>query len=180
MYSESWRSYHNFDHIRACLQWLDDCGRHADDFDAIEMAIWFHDCIYVVGASDNEARSRDFFLDESRGVLGDPYRKLVAHLIMDTCHRDIPDSRDGKLLADIDLTSFGLPWDDYLSDSVNVQNENSILKPPTLESRTYYLNKLKQRKTIYYTDHYLRHYEMSAQRNIARHLVEIHDRYQRD
>lgn len=172
-YNESWRRYHTFVHIRDTLKWLDDCQSHAEDSQAIEMAIWFHDCIYVVGASDNEAMSRDYFLDESDGVLEPSFRNRVAHLIMDTCHVDPPDSQDGKLIADIDLTSFGLDWESYFSDWVNVQKELGLLKPPTFESKTFYLNLLKSRKTVYHSDYYLQHYEASAQQNIARHLEEI-------
>ncbi|MCY4148912.1 MAG: hypothetical protein OXD44_06820 [Gammaproteobacteria bacterium] len=177
-YNEDWRRYHTFEHIRDTLRWLDDCREHADDSDAIEMAIWFHDCIYVIGASDNEAQSRDYFLAVSEGVLDDSFRVRVAHLVMDTCHNEKPDSSDGELIADIDLTSFGLIWEDYYSDSINVQKECSIHKPITFESKTFYLNKLKQRKTIYYSDYYLNHYEASAQHNIAVHLDQITREYQ--
>lgn len=172
-YNEGWRSYHTFEHIRQTLQWLDDCKEHAEDSNAIEMAIWFHDCIYVTGATDNEARSRDYFFQQSDGVLDDPFRARVAHLIMDTCHCEKPDSNDGRLIADIDLTSFGLAWDNYYADSMNVQKECSLSKPVTFESKTFYLNKLKRRKTVYYSDYYLQHYEASAQQNIARHLDQL-------
>ncbi len=177
-YNEDWRSYHTFDHIRDTLGWLDDCKEHADDSDAVEMAIWFHDCIYVIGANDNEAQSRDYFLAESDGVLNESYRSRVAHLIMDTCHMEKPDSNDGELIADIDLTSFGLAWEDYYSDSLNVQKEFSIQKPATFESKTFYLKKLKERTTIYHSNYYLQHYENAAQQNIAIHLDQIVQAYE--
>ncbi len=177
-YNEDWRSYHTFEHIRDTLRWLDDCKGHADNSDAVEMAIWFHDCIYVLGANDNEAQSRDYFLKESDGVLDDKFRSEVAHLIMDTRHCEKPDSNDGKLIADIDLTSFGLVWEDYYSDCMNVRKECSIHKPMTFESKTFYLNKLKERQSVYYSDYYLQHYEASAQQNIARHLDQIIREYQ--
>ena len=123
MYEEPWRTYHNFDHISSCLGWFDLCKAHAEDPDAIEMAIWFHDCIYTVGASDNEARSRDLFLERSDGELEDGFRNRVARLIMDTCHRNKPESPDGQLLADIDLTNFGLHWNEYIANSSNVRQE---------------------------------------------------------
>ncbi|MCY4218600.1 MAG: hypothetical protein OXE41_01695 [Gammaproteobacteria bacterium] len=177
-YNEDWRSYHTFEHIRDTLRWLDDCEEHAKDSDAIEMAIWFHDCIYVIGSSDNEARSRDYFLNVSEGSFNENYRTRVAHLIMDTCHNEKPDSNDGELIADIDLTSFGLTWEDYYTDFINVQKECSIHKPITFESKTFYLKKLKERKTVYYSDYYLQHYEASAQHNIAVHLDQITRQYQ--
>ena len=179
MYAESWRTYHNIGHIKACLSYFDNCSDHADNSDAIEMAIWFHDCIYSVGATDNEARSRDWFLDVSDNHLPDDFRKLVAELIMDTCHKDEPISSDGKLLSDIDLTSFGLPWEEYLADGKNVQMEFSTLKPkpekinPDASPKASFLEILKQRDTIYYSPFYLANFEHAAQTNIQQHLNKL-------
>ena len=174
LYSQKWRSYHNFSHIQACLSWFDDCRNHAKNADSIEMAIWFHDCIYIVGKTDNEAQSRDFFLEQSDGILGNDFKTVVANLIMDTCHAEKPVTKDGQLLADIDLTSFGLSWEDYLFDNLNVQKESATRKsPPNPGAKTFYLEKLQSRKTVYYTPYYLEHYEASAQHNISYHLAQF-------
>lgn len=171
MYSESWRTYHNLDHISSCLGFFDDCRHQAESPDAIELAIWFHDCIYVVGAKDNEAKSRDWFLSQSEGILPEPLRRNVAGLIMDTRHVSRPESDDGKLLADIDLTSFGLPWEKYLSDGKNVQHEFSGGENGSSKGKkSAFLEKLLERDSIYYSPYYKKHFEKSAQDNIARHI----------
>ncbi len=174
MYGEPWRAYHNFGHIVSCLGWLDLCKPHAEDPDAVEMAIWFHDCVYQVGAPDNEARSRDLFLEISDGVLDDDFRDRVAHLIMDTCHRSKPDSQDGQLLADIDLTSFGLRWNEYIADSDNVRKEmeNSGTAPAT-SSKPVFLELLLNRESIYHTPYYRKHHEAQARQNIGKHLSDL-------
>ena len=176
MYSESWRSYHNISHIEACLKYFDRCRDQADCEEAIELAIWFHDCIYVVGAGDNEARSRDWFLQRSNGVLPDSLRNTVDELIMDTSHRTKPESEDGKLLADIDLTSFGLPWEQYLADGENVQHEFNYSENAAISgNKSGFLKYLAARQCIYYSPYYLKNFEKSAQNNISTHLKILED-----
>ena len=172
MYGEPWRTYHNFDHISSCLGWFDLCKAHAKDPDSIEMAIWFHDCIYRVGAPDNEARSRHLFLARSDGELEDSFRNKVARLIMDTRHRRKPVSPDGQLLADIDLTNFGLHWNEYVANSSNVRQEIENSRQVPLSSfKPVFLEFLLTRESIYYSPYYREHHEAQALNNIKKHLL---------
>jgi len=174
MYGEEWRSYHNIGHISDCLGYFDDCCDQASNPDAMEMAIWFHDCIYEIGARNNEARSRDWFMEQTRGILDDKFRNRVSELIMDTCHRHQPDTEDGKLIADIDLTSFSLPWDQYIADGKNVQKELGNDKPGSDPSKKIgFLANLSKRDTVYFSPYYLENFEKSAQDNISTHLVQL-------
>jgi predicted metal-dependent HD superfamily phosphohydrolase len=174
MYGEEWRSYHNMGHISDCLGYFDDCCDQADNADAIEMAIWYHDCFYQVGARDNESRSRDWFLESTDGIMDEDFRKRVSALILDTCHREKPQTDDGKLLADIDLTSFGLPWEKYLADGMNVQKEQGVDSSGSAKSpKIGFLENLGKRESIYFSTYYLEHYEKAAQENIKSHLAQL-------
>src|SRR5678815_3519426 len=51
------RHYHDIAHIVASLRELDTVRAMARDPDAIELAIWFHDCIYDATRLDNEEQS---------------------------------------------------------------------------------------------------------------------------
>ena len=171
MYTESWRSYHNLEHITASLSYFDACKSHAEFADAIEFAIWFHDCVYKLGASDNEALSRDWFINQTNHYIVPATIKSVDELIMDTRHLSIPNSHDGKLIADIDLTSFGLPWDEYLQDSRAVQSEfPEISNGCAIKSKILFLENLVDDGQIYYSDYYLAHFEEKAQSNVNKHL----------
>ena len=170
MYGESWRTYHNMGHISSCLTYFDRCREVADYPDAIEMAIWFHDCIYVVGSEDNEALSRDWFLEVTDGHLEPLLRKAVDGLIMDTVHDGVPETQDGKLLADIDLTSFGLPWEEYMRDGDNVREEMALHQDDARKGGKYsFLDNLLSRQSVYFSDYYLENYEESAQANLRKH-----------
>jgi predicted metal-dependent HD superfamily phosphohydrolase len=177
LYAQSWKAYHNIGHIQACLSYFDACKDDAILPDAIELAIWFHDCVYTVGATDNEKKSKVLFLEESENILNDNFRHRIGELIMDTCHRSSPITQDGKLLADIDLTSFGLPWEEYLADGKNVKQELDI--EPSLsagDATPPFIQNLLKRERIYYSPYYLKNYEQSAQNNLARHMQLINSK----
>ena len=87
------------------LGWLD---RSPKASDTIEMAIWYHDCIYDPQQSDNEAQSAQ----HCRRCLGD---SVIIEILAD-CERLImaTDPRlpragklDEDLLVDIDLSILG-------------------------------------------------------------------------
>ncbi len=171
MYDESWRRYHTFAHITACLGFFDAARAEANHPDVVEMALWFHDCIYVVGDPDNEAKSRDWFLQVTHNQLNDDFRNHVAELIMDTLHNHIALSADGKLVADIDLTSFGLPWDEYLIDGENVAAEMALIAAKDQDAeagKNKFVDMLLQQPSIYHSPYYLHHFEAQAQTNIKR------------
>ena len=176
LYSQKWRTYHNLKHIDACLTSFDKCKIHAENPDAIELAIWFHDCIYTVGAVDNEAKSKQWFLEKSVTLLSSALRNSIAELIMDTCQTSPPASADGKLLSDIDLGSFCLPWELYIADGQNIQLElTGKESPPGPMHKTGFVKMLAERETVYFSEHYLEKYEAAAQRNIRKHLELVKD-----
>ncbi len=93
---------------------------------------------------------------------------------MDTCHSGKPQTDDGKLLADIDLTSFGLPWKKYLADGKNVQKELRADSSGSAKSpKIGFLENLRKRESIYFSTYYLEHYEKAAQENINSHLAQL-------
>jgi predicted metal-dependent HD superfamily phosphohydrolase len=65
LYCEPHRHYHTLAHIRHCLREFDQAASLMDHPDAVAMALWFHDAIYVPGAMDNERRSAGLFREWS-------------------------------------------------------------------------------------------------------------------
>jgi len=97
-YTESWRAYHNLDHIGHCLAELAAVRQLADDPIALEAAVWFHDVIYDTRRKDNEERSAglaDVILQDA----GKPnnFRGYVHTLILATKHESQPTSSDTRL-----------------------------------------------------------------------------------
>jgi predicted metal-dependent HD superfamily phosphohydrolase len=171
-YHEPQRHYHTLDHIKHCLGMFEDCKSLVHDPDSLEMAIWFHDVILVCGRRDNEALSAELYLELSAGIQLDETRQLVKHLIMATLHNgDSLDDADSIYMVDIDLSSFGLSWDGFLRDSLNLRAEN-----PHLGDQDYQLNQtgfqrsLLARPRFFLSDYFFDRFEKQARDNLARYF----------
>ena len=171
-YGEPIRHYHNSRHIRHCLNEFDRAAYLIEQPDTVELALWFHDAIYVVGARDNEQRSADLFAKWAVPVLAPDQVATVNRFIMATRHRKPPDDDDERYVVDIDLSSFGLEWAAFINDTVNVRNE-MIYIPDELYYANHigFLNGLLMRERIFYSDFFYNAYEHIARQNINRLLA---------
>src|SRR5436190_16079278 len=91
------RHYHDISHIAASLIELDGVRHLAGDPAAIEVAIWFHDCIYDGRRLDNEERSAAV-ARESLEQMGasDELIEAVCQLILATKHTTVPATPDAQ------------------------------------------------------------------------------------
>ena len=103
-YGESGRHYHTLAHVQQCLETFDALRDDAENPDAVEMALWFHDAVYDTRKKDNEAMSAglaEVVLDV--GGFPTDYIALVRRLVLATTHRDPPNDADEAVLIDCDL-----------------------------------------------------------------------------
>ncbi len=171
-YQESHRHYHNDDHIDHCLELLHEVRDQLDRPDAVELAIWFHDVIYTSGARDNEKRSAEWFLLQSELQLEEPIRDEVYSLIMSTKHDKSPKSLEERILVDIDLSSFGLSWERFQEDGINVRKEQRHLSDQEFyQKQMKFQESLLNRARFYFSDYFYRRFEEKARDNLTRHLA---------
>ncbi len=174
-YNEPQRRYHTFAHIKHCLSMFDQCKSLTSNPDALEIAIWFHDAIFVPGNSDNEALSSDFYRELSAGAHTEEFRELAGTLIMATLHegRSMENS-DARYMVDIDLSSFGLPWENFLADSRLLREEHA-----EFSDADYYRKQAAFRTCLlgqphfYQTDFFRRHYEQQARENLEKYSAQL-------
>ncbi len=171
-YGETHRHYHTLSHIRHCLQQLDLCKAQLVGPDAVETSIWFHDVIYQSGAPDNENRSAQLYRELAVDVHQNDFCQRVEDMITATAHNKTPPARiDEQYLVDIDLSSFGLSWDDFLRDSRNLRLESSHLSDSDYHRRQGNFRKsLLARECFFYTDYFYQRYETQARENIERYF----------
>lgn len=105
-WSEAHRRHHTVNHLN---ELLDAIGLLADDGvafdrDAVDLAAWFHDAIYVIGRDDNEDRSADLALEMLPSPLGDEVARLV---LVTKSHKPAADDVNGAVLSDADLSVLG-------------------------------------------------------------------------
>lgn len=176
-YGEPHRHYHTLGHIWRCLEEFDRAVELMDNPDAVEMALWFHDAIYVSGAGDNEWRSADLFRQWSEGYADPVFGKRVGALIMVTTHRESPTERDQRFIVDIDLSSFGLPWDEFERDGRHIRAECADRTDEEyFPGHLRFLLALLNRPAIYFTDYFHRRYEQIARANAQRVVADLRAR----
>jgi predicted metal-dependent HD superfamily phosphohydrolase len=176
-YQEPHRHYHTLSHLAQCLEQLDAAKAVIDEFNVTEMAIWFHDVIYRYGAGDNETLSADFFRERAASHMPAEFVERVCEFIVATQHTGKADDIGIAFMVDIDLSGFGLPWDDYLADSDALREE-----APAISDEHYYqgklrfLSELQRWPSLFQTEHFRKCLEPTAQTNIARYSDSLRER----
>jgi predicted metal-dependent HD superfamily phosphohydrolase len=173
-YQEPHRHYHTLAHISHCLSELDVAKDHIEEFDATEMALWFHDVIYHYGVRDNEILSVAYF----RGVAGRgmdaAFVDRVSEFIVATQHTGAAADAAIAFLVDIDLSGFGRPWDDYLADSNALRHEaDGVSDEQYYQGKLRFLDELKGWPTLYQSSFFRDRLEATAQANIARYTADL-------
>lgn len=166
-YAEDSRFYHTAQHIVECLHKMDSVAKQSPKDKAVELAIWFHDVIYVIGAPDNEAQSALWFASQARGQLPDELIKRVSEYIHATTHQQPPSDPGAQLVVDIDLSGLGNPTDKFHHDGANIRREMSHLSDAEFcKCQSGFLQSLLKREYIYCTELFRQRYERRARENI--------------
>ena len=169
-YSEPHRHYHTASHIEACLLEFDAVRALAQSEAEVEIALWFHDVIYLPRASDNERRSADMasqFLATS-GVSPESCARVHSH-VMATVHNVEPADPDAHLLVDVDLSILGQDTECYDRFERAIREEYKWV-PWFLyrRKRAEVLGSFLEREYIYSTESFRCRYELSARANLER------------
>ncbi|MGB5255321.1 MAG: hypothetical protein WBN68_21635 [Sedimenticolaceae bacterium] len=165
-YAEPHRHYHDQQHLAHCLDQIDLASGHIDDADQVEMAIWFHDIINVPQAKDNEQRSAELFRSLADSLFDPAFIAAVVDLILVTTHREQPGDADHQFICDIDLASFGCPWECFIRDSDAVKAEFPGPEEDYFRGQAAFLKALLARPRIFMTDFFNARYEQQARDNI--------------
>ena len=176
-YSEPHRHYHTLDHIAACLGWLDHYRHLAADPLCLELALWAHDVIYDPRATDNEARSADWFAQEfADSDLTDQQRARVQELILATIHPRPSTDPDMALLQDIDLSILGADAELYDRYEGWIRQEYEFVPEAAFrKGRSAVLESFLDQGVIYHTAELREKLELPARENLCRALKNLRD-----
>ena len=174
-YSANGRFYHTLTHIQHMFTIADQLQAVTTDFTAVQLAIWFHDAIYQLNAIDNEILSADLFMTLSESVIQPAIRQQVYQHIIATLHNGSQMlDHDSRYMVDIDLSSFGLPWEKFLQNSRHVREEMRHIPDEEFYPKQYrFQQSLLKHGRFYQTDYFFRNYEQSALNNIADYFVRL-------
>ena len=167
------RRFHNLNHVEDCLHRFDEVASLLTDPDAVEIAIWFHDAIYVPSDAKNERLSAELFLAQSTGA--EPaFRRRVCGLILSTRHQRPACSHDRRFIEDIDLAGFGAPWDEFMRHGALLREEFAAQSDEEYRAgQLNFLRRLAQRRWFFSTDYYRERHETRARENLDRLLAAL-------
>lgn len=174
-YAEPSRAYHNTEHIRDCLTQLDLSRELAQRPDEVEAALWFHDVIYVPGATDNEDRSARL-AQSALAACGAPpeTRSRVAQLVLATRHLTVPTDQDTQLVCDIDLSILGREPAVFDRFEHAIRREYAhIAEPEYRYQRAAVLTRFLRRESLYQTGYFRDRFEQQARTNLKRVLLHL-------
>jgi len=174
LYGQKHRHYHTFSHIADCLCEFTWCSHQCTDPLAVEMALLYHDIVYEPISHDNEQLSANKAkFDCARLGVDAAFTQAVTGLILATCHKEIL-SGNSALVADIDLSILGQPWERFLEYDRLIREEYiSVPDKDYVAGRYVVLDGFLRRTRIFQTDLFRDRYEKSARANIARALMRL-------
>ena len=169
-YSQRHRHYHHLGHLAHCLRQFDTVADRLAARDQVEMAIWLHDVVLEPGRADNEQRSADYFRELAGAVMPADFVRGVVDLILYTTHRTPPADLDHQFICDIDLSSFGNPWEAFLANSQAIEAEFPGTRDEYVRRETAFLEAMLRRPRIFMTDFFHDLCEEKARANIQQFL----------
>jgi predicted metal-dependent HD superfamily phosphohydrolase len=165
------RRFHDLNHVGDCLQRFDKVASLLSDRDAVEVALWFHDAVYVPGDAENERNSASLFLAQSRGA-NPVFRRRVCGLILATRHVREPRTNDRRFIEDIDLAGFGATWEQFMREGDSLREEFAAQTDAQYYAgQVSFLARLKRRRWFFATDYFRERHEAQAQSNLDRLLA---------
>lgn len=175
-YDEPHRAYHSASHIGACLRLLDDAEvkATAERGAEVEAALWFHDVVYDTHARDNEERSAELVEEAlgGAGVEAEVVARIAAHVRATKAH--VPDSADGQLVIDIDLSILGEAPEVFARFEADIRREYAWVEEPAyVAGRAAVLRGFAEREFIYGTPLFRARYEARARANLAASLEKL-------
>ena len=171
-YHESGRHYHDWSHIEACLQLLNQIPEPLPERNILELALWFHDAVYDPRRGDNEARSND---RAQRFLAGHAaLASRVESLILVTLHHGGHLTGSEAWMVDIDLAVLGAASDEYDVYEAAIRREYAWVPWFRYRSkRKAILRSFNERNPLYQQPYFQRLREEQAHANLARAIARL-------
>ncbi|MCG8966914.1 hypothetical protein [Streptomyces sp. CL12-4] len=169
-WQEPQRRYHTLAHLTAVLDRVDELEQYAHDPDAVRLAAWFHDAVYLPERSENEERSARL-AERALPEAGVPAERTaeVARLVrLTVSHDPADDDRDGQVLCDADLAVLASPPSAYAAYTAAVREEYHFVPNDAFrEGRAAILRQLLGLPRLFRTPYGQREWEATARYNLT-------------
>jgi predicted metal-dependent HD superfamily phosphohydrolase len=170
-YNEPHRAYHNLDHLIEVLQWLDwyKEGKTSQDYDIIELALFYHDVIYDGARKDSEERSAMLLAEHglSLGLDLQVIEKAQKLVIMTKDHLTAKSNLE-VIMADCDLAILGAEPARFQKYDDDIRKEYHFVPEEIWqEKRPSVMARFQAEARIYKTERFYDRLEEQARENLA-------------
>ncbi len=164
-YQNSRRHYHNLWHLEKIYSEL-------PKYDFVtEFAIFYHDIIYDVTASDNEEQSAQLCKERLVHLNVEPTTIMETTTLIRETKTHNPSSPRNALFLDADLAILGSSYDEYKKYSQQIRAEyRDFSKKEYIKGRKRVLTHFLKREKIYHSKYFYAKYEEKARENILKEL----------
>lgn len=176
-YEQDYRGYHNYTHIQDCLDKLEEVRGLIQYNRAVEMAIWYHDVVYVPASEINEQMSAEIaYNDCLRLGRNHNFATIVKNLIILSAHNPTKRIPDSLYMHDIDFSILGEGPDKYASYMIGIYREwQYARKDLQKKNRRHFLKRQLRKRRIFLTEYFRDKYEDATRDNIKKELAGNYD-----
>ncbi|MFJ8465355.1 HD domain-containing protein [Streptomyces swartbergensis] len=172
-WQEPQRRYHTVGHLTAVLDHIDVLEKYAHDPDAVRLAAWFHDAVYLPDRSENEERSArlaERALPEA-GVSAARTAEVARLVRLTVGHDPADDDPDGQVLCDADLAILASPPSAYAAYTAAVREEYHFVPNDAFRTgRAAILRQLLDLPRLFRTPYGASKWEATARYNLTAEL----------
>ncbi|MER8221332.1 hypothetical protein ABTZ58_12205 [Streptomyces sp. NPDC094143] len=172
-WQEPQRRYHTVEHLAAVLDRVDVLEEYARDPEAVRLAAWFHDAVYLPDRSENEERSARL-AERALAEAGVPDARTaeVARLVrLTVTHDPADDDPDGQVLCDADLAILASPPSAYAAYTTAVRAEYHFVPNDAFRTgRAGILRQLLALPRLFRTPYGAERWEATARYNLTAEL----------
>jgi predicted metal-dependent HD superfamily phosphohydrolase len=180
-YAQPHRAYHDAAHLDELIALAHE---HAPDLDEAEqLALLFHDAVYVPGAprGDNERRSAAL-MTETLATLTHDHADLIlaktdidraSRIIAATTHAETPPAEAARV-CDLDLWRLAAPWEAFCRHALGIRREYLHLfadEAAFWHARNAFYASMLAKPRLFATDRFFERFEQPARANMRRALA---------
>ncbi len=176
-YAEPHRHYHTLEHVVSCVWTLAEVMEDEDADDPADLALWFHDIVYLPFAKDNEERSADVLREVGQELyLSSTLVDHAADIIVCTKHAVSVEhmSRSHRYAIDADLSILGEDEKVFDKYEADVRLEYAAVPEDIFRAaRVKILEGFLRRPFIYNTPEFSSRFEPQARINLERSITKL-------
>jgi predicted metal-dependent HD superfamily phosphohydrolase len=173
-YAQPHRHYHGTGHLDELIELA---RRHTPDLDEAEqLALLFHDAVYVPGAArgDNERLSALLMRATVPAfALGKVDLDRAGQIIEATTHAG-PPLAEAARVCDLDLWRLASPWEDFQRHALGIRHEYLHLHADETAfwaARNAFYESMLAKPALFATAYFRDHFEATARENLRRALA---------